>query len=179
VWQAAFVRDQKTALVREYVQMHERWRKIYCPAVDSYNLQNRGARIEWGEEQGRGPTVPFEGKGAAVWAAPDVQQRLGIEVEECSDPKMIVEDPVAEHIAFKRRVAWTPEEKEQFVMLFWEFPHQFRRIAKSFPDKCTKDMVEMYYLSKTSPEMMEGAANKVRKENKVKKKVTLAVPSRR
>jgi hypothetical protein len=181
VWRAALLHEHRSALVGHYVSLREKWRTELCPAVDSYNLRGRGARVEWGEEQLRQPTVPFEGPSAVAWTAPDVAQRFSFEPDErvFGGDAGLVEDPVAEHAAFMRRIAWSAEEREEFVRVFWDAPHQFAKVAQAFPGKCTKDIVEMYYLSKWAEPMLIGKERKVRRENKPKRKVTLSAQSRR
>ena len=60
------------------------------------------------------------------------------------DMNRFVEDPVAEHLAYKRRLIWTDAEIKIFLERYAQHPREFKRIAASLPSKCVKDVIEFY-----------------------------------
>lgn len=174
-WRKSIVREQKMLYAEHYKRLMEIWKQQVNPAVDSINLKYHiDMRNVWGDEQQQEPTVPFEGPEATANVAPDVEQRLRIELPAYNnyvDNNMFVEDPVRAHEDFKRRIRWTDEEKERFLQLFWMHPHKFSKIAESFPNKTGKDMIEMYYCIKTSDDMSRAKAAMIQRRGAKAKKV--------
>jgi hypothetical protein len=175
-WRAAVVHDQKMSFASQYVQIYRMWKTEFCPAVDTLNLKyHRDMRVDWGEEQAQQPTVPFEGPDAKAGVVCDIEQRLRTEIPrywDYYDTNRFVQDPIYAHIQYKRRLAWTEEERELFLRLFWAHPHEFARIAESFPDKTTKDIVEFYYLTKTSHQMVAAKGMKKKRVGAKAKRLT-------
>ena len=175
-WRASLVQEQKLLYAMYYVELWKVWRQEAVPAIDTLNLKYHiDMRGEWGEEQPEArPTVPFEGPRALEGVAPDVEMRLRVELPAYNDfvnNNGFVEDPVKEHMMFKRRLYWTNEDRELFIQLFWKHPHRFAKIAESFPNKTAKDMIEFYYLIKNSQEMAATKAMKNRRGVTKEKKV--------
>lgn len=175
-WRSALVQEQKMIYALHYVELWKVWRNEVMPAVDTLNLKfHIDMRDDWGEEQPEAkPTVPIEGPLAVVGCAPDVEMRLSIELPAYNDyvnNNAFVEDPLREHLWYKRRLYWTSEERELFFQLFRKHPHKFAKIAESFPNKTGKDMIEFYYLVKTSEEMSAAKALKNRRGGSRTKKV--------
>jgi hypothetical protein len=154
---SSLINDQKHLLAIQYAQMYHTWKKSLCPAIFSIHALGGGSiAIKWSDHETHWPTRPFDGPQAAEGVAPDVEQRLQIE-ETVYDDYLYdggrVEDPLAAHLRFKRRIAWSEEEKEKFVKVFWLHPRQFGIIAQAFPNRTVHDVVEFYYLTKTFAEM--------------------------
>jgi hypothetical protein len=81
-----------------------------------------------------------------------------------------INDPIGQHVVFKRRIAWTAEEHEIFLEKWTVMPHKFREIAKALSEKTAKDVIEHYYITKNKGSLPTG-----KKRAKVKVKAEGAV----
>lgn len=172
-WMRYLTHENAYNLQMEYLAIQDLWIHNFIPAIDSLNLRSHVYNKFWGEEQSPQPTVPFEGPNATVGVAPDIEMILSYEQYPVNfyDNNRFVEDPAREHLEYKNRVVWSEQDKEKFLDLFWTFPHQFQHISTHFPDKTCKDMIEYYYLTKTSKEMEARKALKVQRMGSKTKKV--------
>ncbi|OHT05977.1 hypothetical protein TRFO_26129 [Tritrichomonas foetus] len=144
--------SKKQELVQKYMKYQKNNTELLEPAVDSINLREHKDETYWGDEQVPESTVPFEGPLSIVGVSNDVEQHYSNEYDFLSfnDKNCFVEDPEREHLIYKRRNYWTEQDKNKFYELFMEIPHQFRKISEHFPGKNTKDMIEFYYMTKTT-----------------------------
>lgn len=64
------------------------------------------------------------------------------------DENNFVEDPEAEHLAFKNRISWTENEKQTFLDKYTQHPREFKKIAAALPLKTIKDVIEYYNINR-------------------------------
>jgi hypothetical protein len=60
----------------------------------------------------------------------------------------LVEDPVGEHRAYRRRLVWTDAEVVTFVERYGQHPRDFKRIASGLAGKSVKDVIEFYNIER-------------------------------
>lgn len=150
-WYKSMCNEMKFKAAKQYSRIRKVWSKEYNHAVNTINIKFHNDANHWGKEQISTPTVPYEGKESCLGIAPDV--KMDFKNELCpvfifADDNNFVSDPVGEHNKYKNRIKWNLEEKRLYICVFWKTPHKFKEIAKYFPGKTTKDMIEFYYLSK-------------------------------
>ena len=150
-WYKSLNMEREIEAAKYYSSISNVWKQKYNLAVDTINLKYHRDSNYWGKEQITTPTVPFEGDEACLGTAPNVKMNFKNELTPiCNfvNDNHLVSDPIEEHNSYKDRNHWSKEEKQLFISVFWKTPHKFKEIAKHFPGKTTKDMIEFYYLSK-------------------------------
>jgi hypothetical protein len=86
------------------------------------------------------------------------------------DYNALVEDPVLEHKAYRKRLAWTESEIKIFMERYAQHPREFKRISASLPAKSIKDVIEFYHIHRI--EYGLGAIEKASRKRGRKKVIT-------
>ena len=137
-------------LATEYAKIRGEY-DIMSDALSEYHKEYKAAVHEWPPEFKYSVLKPTELSEVQPYCAPDVNQYKLEEEQECFmyyDENMLVEDPVKEHEMFKRRLAWTDDEKKIFYEKYGQHPREFKKIANALPGKSTKDVIEFYFLNR-------------------------------
>ena len=137
-------------LTNHYVSIRQEYEN-YSEAVSDYHKLYQRAVDEWPPEFKLSTLRPTELSQVQPFCAPDVIQYKQQEEAECYlyyDENRLVSDPVKEHDAFKHRLIWTEDEKKIFYEKYAQHPREFKKIANALPGKCTKDVIEFYFLNR-------------------------------
>ena len=136
-------------LTAEYFMRREIWFESNF-LLNEYHADAGLAVNKWPPEFEKSIIKPND-KSLISYCANDLPMYLSQTEKETMlyyDENMLVEDPVAEHEAFKRRLTWTEEEKQIFYEKYAQHPKEFKKIAAALPLKSTKDVIEYYSINR-------------------------------
>lgn len=138
------------ALTDVYLEKREKW-EPYSESLSKYHKTLRKAVDQWPPEFKLSILKSTNSSDITPYCAQDVLQYKTEEDKQgylYYDENNLVEDPVFEHEYFKRRIGWTEEEKKIFLEKYAQHPKEFKKIANAIPGKCTKDVIEYYFINR-------------------------------
>jgi hypothetical protein len=144
-------------LANVYREKREVWER-YSEDLGEYHKNLGKAIDQWPPEFKLSVSKSSNSNDITAYCAPDVLQYKTEEDKQCYlyyDENNLVEDPVLEHELFKRRVGWTEDEKRIFLEKYAQHPKQFKKIANALPGKCTKDVIEYYFINRVKLNLHE------------------------
>lgn len=152
-WRSKIVREKAMSLAQQYNEISSIWQDNRAE-IDCFNIRYHRYDIDnaWGSDQPHGPTRNC-GRTSSKLFAVDVPMYLDPREKAAlcfHDDNKLVEDPIREHNAFKRRTGWTKEERAIFTEKWNLHPKKFRQILCFLPNKTMKDVIEFYYLYKNT-----------------------------
>jgi hypothetical protein len=86
------------------------------------------------------------------------------------DFNALVENPVIEHKAYRKRLVWTEGEIKIFMERYAQHPREFKRISASLPSKSIKDVIEFYHIHRIEYDL--GAIEKASRKRGRRKMIT-------
>ena len=139
------VAEKAYSLAIEYVERRAKWVNL-CAALNEESKQARRLLDQWPPEftQCQQKTndaliKSLVGPDEPMYLDPLEGQSYGF-----FDMNKFVEDPVAEHNAYRKRLVWTEAEVKTFLERYAQHPREFKRISTGLPMKTVKDVIEFY-----------------------------------
>lgn len=139
--------EKARLLTRQYVEKHALWEQLNG-TLNRYNHESRKIIDLWPPEFKNTFLKNSLPESTLLHCCANDEPMYLDEMEKHEyvfyDMNRFVEDPVAEHLAYKRRLVWTDAEIKIFLERYAQHPREFKRIAASLPSKCVKDVIEFY-----------------------------------
>ncbi|OHT09303.1 hypothetical protein TRFO_21872 [Tritrichomonas foetus] len=154
----SIVAEKSRLLTRQYVERHALWEQFNGPLCE-YTHESRKHIDLWPPEFAKTTLKSALPEASLLhWVSNDEPMYLD-EMEKRQftmyDMNRYVEDPVAEHLAYKRRLVWTEQEVKIFLERYTQHPREFKRIATALPSKCVKDVIEFYHIHRIDLNLKE------------------------
>ena len=145
-------------LAQEYVQRREKWVESNS-FLETYQLEMHEKVDLWPPEFSKA-IIKGNDRSCVQYAAKDNMMEMYLDPEEQEamyfyNENGLVEDPVAEHDAFRHRVSWTEQEKQIFYEKYKAHPKEFKKIAAALPTKTIKEVIEFYFINRRKMNLKE------------------------
>lgn len=140
--------ERMQLLARQYAEQRKIWEK-YSDALEEFQHEKRELLLEWPNEFVGMPIKPKEKSLYNNLVAQD--QPMFLDDSEFYSGEFysmngFVEDPVAEHKEYKKRLCWTKNEIQIFLDKYRLHPRDFKKISACLPQKSVKDVIEFYFI---------------------------------
>ena len=150
--------DEKArSLTREYMEKRAMWNN-WSRALSSYHREVRELLESWPPEMIKTDSKKKDTRMMTQWMAKDEPMYLDdVEFYTYAFFNMngFVEDPVAAHNKYRKRLVWTDTEKQIFLDKYRLHPREFRKIAAGLPNKSVKDVIEFYYIHRVDMQLKQ------------------------
>lgn len=145
-------------LAQEYAQRREKWTESNS-LLETYQLEIHEKVDLWPPEFSKA-LIKGNDRSCVQYAAKDNMMEMYLDPEEKEamlyyNENGLVEDPVAEHDAFRHRVSWTEQEKQIFHEKYRAHPKEFKKIAAALPTKTVKEVIEFYFINRRKMNLKE------------------------